>query len=104
MPRFLNVKEVLAKSFARIHETNLKKQVMLAITFKDKDDYNKIQEKDKISIVGLDNIIPKQNLTIKVIHENGNEETFEAVHTYNETQIKWFIDGGALNSLVNNKK
>ena len=101
-PRFLNVKAVLAKSFARIHETNLKKQGMLAITFKDKEDYNKIQEKDKITILGLDNFKPKQNLTIKVIHENGSEETFEAVHTYNEAQIEWFKNGGALNTLMKN--
>ncbi|AEM21877.1 aconitate hydratase [Brachyspira intermedia PWS/A] len=101
-PRFLNVKAVLAKSFARIHETNLKKQGMLAITFKDKEDYNKIQEKDKITILGLDNFKPKQNLTVKVVHENGNEDTFEAVHTYNEAQIEWFKNGGALNSLMKN--
>ncbi|MEI0799392.1 aconitate hydratase [Brachyspira intermedia] len=101
-PRFLNVKSVLAKSFARIHETNLKKQGMLAITFKDKEDYNKIQEKDKITILGLDNFKPKQNLTIKVVHENGSEDTFEAVHTYNEAQIEWFKNGGALNSLMKN--
>ncbi|MEI0510406.1 aconitate hydratase [Brachyspira intermedia] len=101
-PRFLNVKAVLAKSFARIHETNLKKQGMLAITFKDKEDYNKIQEKDKITILGLDNFKPKQNITIKVVHENGSEDTFEAVHTYNEAQIEWFKNGGALNSLMKN--
>ena len=101
-PRFLNVKAVLAKSFARIHETNLKKQGMLAITFKDKDDYNKIQEKDKISIIGLDNFKPKQNLTVKVVHEDGSEDTFEAVHTYNDAQIEWFKNGSALNSLGNN--
>lgn len=101
-PRFLNVKAVLAKSFARIHETNLKKQGMLAITFKDKNDYNKIQEKDKISIIGLDNFKPKQNLTVKVIHEDGSEDTFEAVHTYNDAQIEWFKNGSALNSLGNN--
>ena len=101
-PRFLNVKAVLAKSFARIHETNLKKQGMLAITFKDKDDYNKIEEKDKISILGLDDFRPKQNLIVKVIHENGSEETFEAIHTYNEAQIEWFKNGGALNSLMRN--
>ncbi|WP_297298596.1 aconitate hydratase [uncultured Brachyspira sp.] len=101
-PRFLNVKAVLAKSFARIHETNLKKQGMLAITFKDKDDYNKIQEKDKISIIGLDNFKPKQNLTVKVVHEDGSEDIFEAVHTYNDAQIEWFKNGSALNSLGNN--
>ncbi|MDO6993417.1 aconitate hydratase [Brachyspira innocens] len=101
-PRFLNVKAVLAKSFARIHETNLKKQGMLAITFKDKDDYNKIQEKDKITILGLDNFKPKQNLTVKLIHEDGSEDTFEVMHTYNEAQIEWFKNGGALNTLMKN--
>ncbi|WP_020005490.1 aconitate hydratase [Brachyspira innocens] len=101
-PRFLNVKAVLAKSFARIHETNLKKQGMLAITFKDKDDYNKIQEKDKITILGLDNFKPKQNLTVKLIHEDGREDTFEVMHTYNEAQIEWFKNGGALNTLMKN--
>ena len=99
-PRFLNVKAVLAKSFARIHETNLKKQGMLAITFKDKDDYNKIQEKDKITILGLDNFKPKQNLNVKLIHEDGSEDTFEVMHTYNEAQIEWFKNGGALNTLM----
>ncbi|WP_295160651.1 aconitate hydratase [uncultured Brachyspira sp.] len=102
-PRFLNVKAVLAKSFARIHETNLKKQGMLAVTFKNKEDYSKIQEKDKITILGLDNFRPKQNLTIKLIHENGNEESFEAIHTYNEAQIEWFKNGSALNTLIKNK-
>ncbi|MBW5397263.1 aconitate hydratase [Brachyspira pilosicoli] len=101
-PRFLNVKAVLAKSFARIHETNLKKQGILAITFKNKDNYDKIEEKDKISILGLDDFRPKQNLTVKVIHQNGSEEIFEAVHTYNEAQIEWFKNGGALNSLMKN--
>lgn len=99
-PRFLNVKAVLAKSFARIHETNLKKQGILALTFKNKDDYDKIEEKDKITILGLDNFKPKQNLTIRVIHQNGNEDNFEAVHTYNEAQIKWFKNGSALNTLI----
>ncbi|WP_300716320.1 aconitate hydratase [uncultured Brachyspira sp.] len=99
-PRFLNVKAVLAKSFARIHETNLKKQGILALTFKNKDDYDKIEEKDKITILGLDNFKPKQNLTIRVIHQNGNEDNFEAVHTYNEAQIEWFKNGSALNTLI----
>ena len=101
-PRFLNVKAVLAKSFARIHETNLKKQGMLAITFKDKDDYNKIKEKDKITILGLDNFKPKQNLTVKLIHKDGSEDTFAVMHTYNEAQIEWFKNGGALNTLMKN--
>ena len=101
-PRFLNVKAVLAKSFARIHETNLKKQGMLAITFKDKNDYNKIKEKDKITILGLDNFKPKQNLTVKLIHKDGSEDTFAVMHTYNEAQIEWFKNGGALNTLMKN--
>ncbi len=76
---------------------------MLAVTFKNKEDYSKIQEKDKITILGLDNFRPKQNLTIKLIHENGNEESFEAIHTYNEAQIEWFKNGSALNTLIKNK-
>ncbi len=97
-PRFLNVKVVLAKSFARIHETNLKKQGMLAVTFVDKDDYNLILERDILSVVGLDTFTPGKNLAIIVRHENGEEERFEVQHTYNEQQIAWFKAGSALNA------
>lgn len=101
-PRFLNVKVILVKSFARIHETNLKKQGMLAITFKDKNDYDKIKEKDKISIENIESFSPNKPLLIKVIGEDKKEIYFEALHTYNETQIEWFKNGGALNTLLKN--
>lgn len=101
-PRFLNVKVILAKSFARIHETNLKKQGMLAITFKDKNDYDKIKEKDKISIENIESFSPNKSLLIKVVGEDKKEIYFEALHTYNETQIEWFKNGGALNTLLKN--
>ena len=97
-PRFLNVKVILAKSFARIHETNLKKQGMLALTFADKDDYDKVQEHDRISIVGLESFAPGRNLKVILSHEDGTQESFEAVHTYNEMQIEWFKAGSALNT------
>ena len=95
-PRFLNVKVILAKSFARIHETNLKKQGMLALTFADKDDYKKVREEDKISIVGLNGFAPGKSLTAILYHADGTEESFAVNHTYNELQIKWFKAGSAL--------
>ena len=101
-PRFLNVKIILVKSFARIHETNLKKQGMLAITFKDKNDYDKIKEKDKISIENIESFSPNKPLLIKAVGEDKKEIYFEALHTYNETQIEWFKNGGALNTLLKN--
>ena len=97
-PRFLNVKVILAKSFARIHETNLKKQGMLALTFADKDDYKKVREEDKISIVGLKEFGPGKPLTAILYHADGTEESFAVNHTYNELQIKWFKAGAALNA------
>lgn len=96
-PRFLNVKAILVKSFARIHETNLKKQGMLALTFVDKNDYDKIKEDDKISIIGLSEFKPGKNLTVELTHKNGTKESFEVAHTYNEVQIAWFKAGSALN-------
>lgn len=96
-PRFLNVKAILVKSFARIHETNLKKQGMLALTFVDKNDYEKIKEDDKISIIGLSEFKPGKNLTVELTHKNGTKESFEVAHTYNEVQIAWFKAGSALN-------
>mgnify|MGYP002541646469 CR=1 FL=1 len=97
-PRFLNVKAILAKSFARIHETNLKKQGMLAVTFINKDDYARIREHDKISITGLKDFAPGKNLTVIVRHDDGTEESFEVAHTYNDMQIGWFKAGSALNA------
>lgn len=96
-PRFLNVKAIIVKSFARIHETNLKKQGMLALTFINKDDYDKIRENDKISILGLKDFKPGKNLTIVAIHSDGTKDSFEVAHTYNDVQIEWFKAGSALN-------
>ena len=96
-PRFLGVRVVLAKSFARIHETNLKKQGMLALTFVNKDDYDKVQENDRISLIGLKDFTPGQQLTIVLKHEDGTEDRFPVEHTYNQTQIDWFKAGSALN-------
>jgi len=98
-PRFLNVKAILVKSFARIHETNLKKQGMLALTFVDKDDYEKVQEQDKISILGLTNFAPDEKLTVKLTHKDGTTDQFEVAHTYNQAQIDWFKAGSALNEM-----
>lgn len=97
-PRFLNVRVILAKSFARIHETNLKKQGMLALTFVDKNDYDKVREHDRISILGLQRFAPGKPLHAVLTHEDGTTETFEVLHTYNEMQINWFKAGSALNT------
>ena len=102
-PRFLNVKVILAKSFARIHETNLKKQGMLALTFCNKDDYNKVQEDDRISLTGLKEFAPGSKLTVTLKHKDGSEDSFEVEHTYNDTQIAWFKAGSALNFAAKNK-
>lgn len=96
-PRFLNVKVILAKSFARIHETNLKKQGMLALTFVNKDDYDKVREDDRVSVTGLRELAPGSKLAVTLRHADGTQETIEAEHTYNETQIAWFKAGSALN-------
>ncbi|MGE5318423.1 MAG: aconitate hydratase, partial [Chloroflexota bacterium] len=96
-PRFLGVRAVLVKSFARIHETNLKKQGMLALTFANKEDYDKIQEDDLISIIGLIGFAPGRPLTIHLDHADGTSESFLVNHTYNDSQIEWFKAGSALN-------
>ncbi len=101
-PRFLNVKAILVKSFARIHETNLKKQGMLALTFINKDDYDKVREDDKISILGLTDFTPGKNLTIELTHKDGTKDRFDVAHTYNELQIEWFKAGSALNYMKRN--
>ncbi|MDR0844775.1 MAG: aconitate hydratase [Tannerella sp.] len=98
-PRFLNVKVILAKSFARIHETNLKKQGMLALTFTDKADYDKIRETDSITIGDIKNFQPGKPLKVTLHHADGSEESFKAKHTYNDLQIKWYKAGSALNAL-----
>jgi len=96
-PRHLGVRAILVKSFARIHETNLKKQGMLALTFDNKADFDKIQEDDAIDIVGLKDFKPGKQLSIVLNHADGKIEKFNVNHTYNENQIEWFKAGGALN-------
>lgn len=96
-PRHLGVRAIIAKSFARIHETNLKKQGMLGLTFQDKNDYDKIQEDDVIDIVGLTSFAPEKPLTIVLHHKDGSTDQFDVNHTYNEQQIEWFKHGAALN-------
>jgi aconitate hydratase len=96
-PRHLGVRAILVKSFARIHETNLKKQGMLGITFANVNDYEKIQEDDVIDITGLTTFAPGQQLTVVLHHANGTTESFPVNHTYNAQQIEWFKAGGALN-------
>jgi aconitate hydratase len=96
-PRHLGVRAILVRSFARIHETNLKKQGMLALTFANKTDYDKILEDDIIDIMGLTHFTPGQPLTLVLHHLQGEPEEILANHTYNESQIEWFKAGGALN-------
>lgn len=96
-PRHLGVKAVLVKSFARIHETNLKKQGMLAITFANPADYDKIREDDEIDVLGLTSFTPGVPLTLVCQHSDGSSDEFKVNHSYNEQQIEWFKAGGALN-------
>lgn len=100
-PRFLNIRVVLAKSFARIHETNLKKQGMLALTFACAEDYDRIREDDRLSVSGLETFAPGRPLTVTVTRRDGSCESFESNHTYNEIQIEWFRAGSALNYNAN---
>jgi aconitate hydratase len=96
-PRHLGVRAILVKSFARIHETNLKKQGMLALTFMNNKDYDKIQEDDTFDIVGLKDFTPGIPLIIILHHTDGSKDYVLANHTYNEGQIEWFKAGSALN-------
>ena len=96
-PRHLGVRIVLTKSFARIHETNLKKQGMLALTFANKEDYDLIHEDDTMTLLGLTTFAPNKPLRLVLNHKNGTTDTINCNHTYNEQQIEWFKAGGALN-------
>ena len=96
-PRHLGVRAIVVRSFARIHETNLKKQGMLALTFADKEDYNKVQEDDTIDIIGLKNFAPGRQLIMVLNHKDGSKGEVKLNHTYNQSQIDWFKKGGALN-------
>jgi aconitate hydratase len=99
-PRHLGMKVILVKSFARIHETNLKKQGMLALTFSNEADYDKIQEDDIIDIIDLTSFAPEKQLTLVLNHKNGQKETIKVNHTYNAGQIEWFKAGSALNLMA----
>ncbi|MBL7902486.1 MAG: aconitate hydratase [Bacteroidia bacterium] len=103
-PRHLGVRAVLVKSFARIHETNLKKQGMLALTFANKADYDKVQEDDNIDIIGLTTFAPGTPLTLVLNHKDGSSDSIKANHSYNAQQIEWFKAGGALNIIRANIK
>ena len=96
-PRFLGGSAVIVKSFARIHETNLKKQGVLALHFQNPSDYDKIREEDLVSLVGLKDLAPGKLVTMKIKHKDGSEETISLKHTYNSEQLKWFRAGSALN-------
>jgi aconitate hydratase len=96
-PRHLGVRAIVVRSFARIHETNLKKQGMLALTFANKEDYDKVQEDDTIDIVGLTSFTEGKPLTLVLHHKDGSVDNIAVNHTYNEPQIEWFKAGGALN-------
>ncbi len=98
-PRHLGVRAILVKSFARIHETNLKKQGMLALTFADKADYDLIREDDRIDITGLTSFAPGKPLILVLHHSDGTKDQFPVNHSYNQMQIEWFKTGGALNLL-----
>jgi len=99
-PRFLGVRVILVKSFARIHETNLKKQGILALTFKNPEDYDLIMEDDLFSFTNLDKFNEDENLIINILHKDGTNNLISCVHTYNKSQIEWFKAGSALN-LIN---
>ncbi|MFT7614956.1 MAG: aconitate hydratase, partial [Parvicellaceae bacterium] len=96
-PRFLGVMAVVVKSFARIHETNLKKQGMLGLTFATESDYDKVQEDDTFNFLDLNEFAEDKQLTLEVVHADGSKENLMLNHTYNEAQIDWFRHGSALN-------
>ena len=96
-PRHLGVAAVLVKSFARIHETNLKKQGMLALTFANEADYDLIQEDDTFNFVDISEFAPNKPLTVEIVHKDGSKDTIKVNHTYNDAQIKWYREGSALN-------
>jgi len=102
-PRFLGVRAVIVRSFARIHETNLKKQGMLGLTFANPADYDKVQENDHVAIKGLAEFAPGKPLTMELTHNDGSIDTFEVNHTYNHLQIEWFKAGSALNKIKLNQ-
>ncbi|MEC7527054.1 MAG: aconitate hydratase [Bacteroidota bacterium] len=103
-PRHLGVSAVIVKSFARIHETNLKKQGMLGLTFENESDYDLIREDDTFNFIDLDSFAPNKSLTLQVVHQDGSSDQITLNHTYNEQQIEWFRAGSALNLIRANAK
>ena len=103
-PRYLGVKVVVVKSFARIHQTNLKKQGMLALTFINPNDYDLIRQDDLVSINGFEEFAPHKNLSITLTHSDGTTDVFEVAHTYNQQQIEWVLAGSALNKIKEDMK
>ena len=96
-PRHLGVAVVIVKSFARIHETNLKKQGMLGLTFANESDYDLIQEDDTFNFVDIKDFAPEKQITLELVHKDGNKDTIKLNHTYNQSQIEWYNEGSALN-------
>ena len=96
-PRHLGVAAVIVKSFARIHETNLKKQGMLGLTFANENDYDLIQENDTFNFTDLDQFTPGKKLSLEIVHDNGTKDVIMLNHTYNDNQIEWYEEGSALN-------
>ena len=96
-PRHLGVKVVLVKSFARIHETNLKKQGMLGLTFSNESDYDLIQEDDLFNFIDLESFSPGKQISIEIVHSDGSKDLIKTDHTYNDQQIEWYKEGSALN-------
>ena len=96
-PRLLGGVAVIARSFARIHESNLKKQGLLALTFKEPDDYERIQEDDRIGLVGLSELSPNQPVECRITHANGTHEVIWLSHSFSDSQLEWFRAGSALN-------
>ena len=103
-PRFVGVKAVIVKSFARVHETNLKKQGVLALTFDNKTDDDKICEDDRFDIIGIKDFQPGKSLTLIAHHSDGSTDSIVVNQSYNQNQIEWFKSGSALNSLAKAKK
>ena len=101
-PRHLGIKAVIVKSFARIHETNLKKQGMLAFTFNDENDYDKIQEDDTFNFIDLESFSPNKSISLEIIHSNNSKEIIKLRHTFNAQQIEWYKNGSALNLIKAN--
>ena len=103
-PRHLGVRAVIVKSFARIHETNLKKQGMLGLTFDNENDYDLIQEDDTFNFIDLKDFAEDKPLTLELVHADGSKDEIKLNHTYNEAQINWVREGSALNMIKKQNK